>query len=49
MYLYLENSMLCFDLKDVIFIINKWDNIYNEEGFEDEIFLIWEVFLLDIK
>lgn len=41
--------MPCFDPKDVIFITNKWDTIYNEEGLEDEISLTWEAFLSDIK
>lgn len=41
--------MLCFDVEDVVFIINKWDIIYYDDDFEGEIFRIWELFLLRIK
>lgn len=44
--------MLCFDLEDVIFIINKWDNIKIDEDvgdFEEEIFNIWEFIILEIN
>lgn len=31
----MENEMLCFDLEDVIFVINKWDIILKNERDED--------------
>lgn len=44
--------MPCFDLKDVIFITNKWDSINQEESDseeEDEETKTWKRTLSDIK
>lgn len=42
--------MLCFDLEDVIFIINKWVFIRNEdsEDEKDDKVNIWEMLKLNI-
>lgn len=49
----MENEMLCFDLEDVIFVINKWDiilkNERDEDSSEDDEIYIWKIFELDIK
>lgn len=49
----MENEMLCFDLEDVIFVINKWDiilkNERDEDSSEDDEICIWKIFELDIK
>lgn len=48
--------MLCFDLKDVMFVINKWDIIEsNVEGSdenssdEDDVIKMWKIFKVNIK
>lgn len=43
--------MLCFDLEDVIFIINKWVFIRNEdsEDEKDDKVNIWEMLKLNIQ
>lgn len=44
--------MLCFNLENVIFIINKWDIIVNEEedsSDEDEEIKIWNILKDNIK
>lgn len=43
--------MLCFDLWNVIFIINKWDILYSEDDSsdEDEEIKIWNMLKIDIK
>lgn len=36
--------MLCFDVEDVIFLINKWDIVKGEVSDEEEIEKIWNIF-----
>lgn len=49
--LHLENEMPCFDLRNVIFITNKWDTLYSEDysSDEDEETKTWNTLKFDIK
>lgn len=40
----MDNDMLCFDVEDVIFLINKWDIVKGEVSDEEEIEKIWNIF-----